>query len=64
MKPIDIILIIVIALILVLAILYIINAKKKGHKCIGCPNSQTCSQVECHQMHKKSDYCSCDRNRL
>ena len=60
----NIIALVVILLIISSAILYILLSKKKGHKCIGCPNSQTCSQVECHQMHKKSDYCSCDRNRL
>lgn len=34
-----------------LAALYIIRAKKKGNKCIGCPDSATCP-------HAKSGGCS------
>ena len=33
----------VLALILGAAARYIYRAKKKGHKCIGCPHSSTCS---------------------
>ena len=47
MKPIDIVLIIVIALILGLAVIYIINAKKNGQKCIGCPYAKECSKGTC-----------------
>ena len=54
----------VIAIIIGLAILYIIHAKKSGQKCVGCPHSKTCGSNGCHEMHKKSDYCSCDRNKL
>ena len=39
----DIIVIAVIALILGLAVFYIIKAKKSGKKCIGCPDSGSCS---------------------
>ena len=39
----DIILVVVVLLILGLAVLYIVRAKKKGVKCIGCPNGSTCS---------------------
>lgn len=51
MKPIDFILIGVIALILVGAIAYIIKAKKSGQECIGCPNSKSCG--------KSGDGCCC-----
>ncbi|MBE6789069.1 MAG: FeoB-associated Cys-rich membrane protein [Ruminococcaceae bacterium] len=37
MQAIDYIVIAVVVLILVLAALYVIRAKKKGKKCIGCP---------------------------
>ena len=57
MKPVDIVLIIVIALILGLAVLYIVNAKKNGQKCIGCPHSKTCSK-----MNKDNNCCSCSQN--
>ena len=39
----DYIIIAVIVLIVGLAALYIYRAKKSGQKCIGCPDSKTCS---------------------
>lgn len=39
----NVILWIIVGLILVGAVLYIIKAKKKGVKCIGCPAGATCS---------------------
>ncbi|MBO5165394.1 MAG: FeoB-associated Cys-rich membrane protein [Lachnospiraceae bacterium] len=41
-KLIDIILVLVLLLILGAAVAYIVRAKKKGAKCIGCPASGTC----------------------
>ena len=38
----DIIIIAVIALVLGAALFYIIRAKKRGEKCIGCPYSKCC----------------------
>ena len=38
----NVILALVIAAILALAVGYIYQAKKKGAKCIGCPDSGTC----------------------
>lgn len=43
MKPIDFLILAVIAAILGAVILYIRKAKKKGVKCIGCPDSGSCS---------------------
>lgn len=43
MKLIDIAVIAVIALIVGLVLLYIHRAKKKGIKCIGCPDGASCS---------------------
>ena len=43
MSPSDIISIAVIALIICAAALYIIREKKKGRRCIGCPDSKTCA---------------------
>lgn len=43
MKLIDFVIIAVVILILGAAILYIRRAKKKGVKCIGCPDSAVCS---------------------
>ena len=40
----DIIVASVIVLIVGGAISYIVISKKKGHKCIGCPDSKTCSK--------------------
>ena len=39
----NIIIIAVIALIIGGAVAYIVKAKKNGQKCIGCPDSKTCS---------------------
>jgi len=43
MNPIDFVIIGVIALIIGGAVAYIIKAKKSGKKCIGCPDSSSCS---------------------
>ncbi len=42
-KLVDIIVIAVIAAIIGLVVFYIHKAKKKGIKCIGCPDGATCS---------------------
>ena len=39
----DIITAIAIVIIIGFAVAYIIKAKKSGQKCIGCPDSKTCS---------------------
>ena len=43
MKPIDIIVIAVIATIVGLVMWYVYRSKKKGIKCIGCPDGTKCS---------------------
>ena len=43
MTPIDFVILAVIAAIVGGAALYIYKAKKSGKKCIGCPNSGSCS---------------------
>ena len=43
----DIVAILLIALIVGGAVAYIIKAKKSGQKCIGCPDSKTCSSGGC-----------------
>ena len=43
MKPVDFLIIAVIAVILGAVIWYIYRSKKKGVKCIGCPDSGQCS---------------------
>ena len=42
MSPVEIIAAVSVALIVGGAVLYIISAKKKGKKCIGCPYSSSC----------------------
>ena len=39
----DIIVIAVVVVIAFFAVRYIVRAKKSGKKCIGCPDSSTCS---------------------
>ena len=43
----EIIAIIISVLILFCAVAYIIKAKKSGKKCIGCPDSASCSSGKC-----------------
>ena len=43
----EIIAIVAIVLIIGGAVAYIIKAKKSGQKCIGCPDSKTCSAGGC-----------------
>ena len=40
----DLLVILVVVAILGLAAWYVIRAKKKGARCIGCPHGGTCSQ--------------------
>jgi hypothetical protein len=50
MTPTDVVVILVIALAVGGAIFYIIRAKKKGQKCIGCPYAKNCSgNCSCNQ---------------
>lgn len=44
MTPADYIAIAVIAVVIGTAVAYIIKAKKSGKKCIGCPDSASCSK--------------------
>ena len=46
----------ILAVILIAAIVYIVRAKKKGVKCVGCPNSGTCSK------NTQNTTCSCGCN--
>ena len=55
----DYIIIAVIAVILGLAIYYIYRAKKSGKKCVGCPDSCSCSSgSQCNG--KSCGSCGCD----
>ncbi len=50
----DIIVAVVLLLIIGSAVAYIIKAKKKGIKCIGCPHSSTCDKEKvCKSTLKK-----------
>lgn len=52
----DIIVLIVLAVVLIAAIVYVVKAKKKGIKCIGCPHANVCSQ------NAENSSCSCNGN--
>jgi len=47
MAPIDLIIIVVIAVIIGSACFYIYKSKKSGKKCIGCPDSASCRSCNC-----------------
>jgi hypothetical protein len=57
MTPADIIAIAVILLLIGAASVYIIREKKKGRRCIGCPDSKTCSGscASCGGCHTEND---------
>ena len=60
MKPIDILIILVIAVIIGAAIAYIVKAKKKGAKCIGCPAGDCCcAGKHAQQPPADANGCSC-----
>ena len=59
----EIIAIIVIVLIIGAALFYIIKAKKSGRKCIGCPNSGSCSHANKKGNHNCGDCCGCSHNK-
>ena len=48
----DMIAAVILAAILGGAIFYIVRAKKKGVKCIGCPHSKTCGKQGACDCHK------------
>ncbi len=43
----TVIAVVVIVVIVALAVRYIYKAKKSGVKCVGCPDSKTCSANSC-----------------
>ncbi len=43
----NIIIIAVLCLAVAAAVFYIVRAKRKGQKCIGCPYSSKCSKCNC-----------------
>lgn len=47
--------IVVLLLLVVGALFYIIRAKKRGAKCIGCPYAKSCQSHCCCQTNEKKD---------
>lgn len=54
----SIIALLIIAAAVCAALIYIVKAKKKGAKCIGCSAAGTC----CHCSHDSNQGCSCRRH--
>lgn len=48
MKPVDFVILLVVAAIVGLVSLYLYRARKKGVKCIGCPDGVKCAG-KCHR---------------
>ena len=46
MKPIDIILVIIIALAVLFAVISLIRRQRKGGECCSCPGSSTCGRAK------------------
>jgi hypothetical protein len=51
----NIIIIAVLVIIVGSAVAYIVRAKKKGQKCIGCPYGESCNRSCCTNKPKKND---------
>lgn len=49
----NIVIIVLLALIIGSALIYVLKQRKKGVKCIGCPNGENCS----------GDCCNCDSKK-
>ena len=43
----DLVILVSVAAVVALAGLYVYRAKKRGHKCVGCPHSKTCGSKTC-----------------
>ena len=48
----NIIVVFILVVITIGIIFYLINAKKKGQKCIGCPNAKKCNNACCNDSKK------------
>ncbi len=60
MGPIDFVIIGVVLVIVALAAWYVIRAKKRGAKCIGCPSGDCCCSKSCKGNEKGTEEtCSC-----
>ncbi len=53
MKPVDILILVIIAVIAAAAGWFIYRSKKSGKKCIGCPNGGSCTGIGCSCGNKK-----------
>lgn len=49
----------VLLLILVVAVIYVIRAKKSGKKCIGCPDGSCCSSAKTQKGEESPCSCCC-----
>lgn len=56
----DYIVLAIVAVIILAAVVYIVKAKKKGVKCIGCPSAGKCSRQQAN--HQKFHSCGCKQN--
>ena len=54
MTPVDIILLLVIALTVGGAVFYIVRAKRQGQKCVGCPYAKECGGCCASQKENKT----------
>ncbi len=61
MNPIDIIVVIAILVAVGAALFYIIRAKKKGRRCIGCPDADRCGG-NCNGASFSCTQHRCERN--
>lgn len=59
----DLIIVLILAVIVGGAAMYIVKAKKKGVKCIGCPSGATCGKCSCGSEGACGQNCSCHTDK-
>ncbi len=50
----------IIVLILVSVVVYIVRAKRRGVRCIGCPSGGSCASTPKKDDQSKNEGCGCD----
>lgn len=59
----NVIVVIILVIIIGAAVTYIVRAKKKGTKCIGCPASGNCAMKNQEHLQQSEHKCGCHSDK-
>lgn len=59
----NVIAVIILLVIIGAAVAYIVKAKKKGTKCIGCPASESCAIKNLEHLQESEQSCGCHSDK-